>query len=198
MKKSLSAVITLLLITIVFASVPTDAEAMIYDDTLRLHILANSDSQEDQDLKLKIRDHILEKYSDNLKNVTDINEAQEKIETLLSSIEEDAEKKIYELGYNYSVQCTLVKEWYETREYESFSLPAGYYTALKIVIGSGEGKNWWCVMYPPLCLSLATEIAPKDDGILNYTKEETYLISSEGYSIKFKSLEIISRLFSKK
>ena len=82
-----------------------------------------------------------------------------------------------------------------TRNYESFSLPKGYYTSLKIVIGRGEGKNWWCVMFPPLCLDMATESAPADDAVKKYSSEEFILVSKNGYNAKFKVLEIISGAF---
>ena len=91
----------------------------------------------------------------------------------------------------------LGEEWYETRDYDGFSLPCGYYTSLRILIGEGEGKNWWCVMYPPLCTELASESAPADDGLIDYTKEEMILISSGKYNIKFKILEDLSRVFAK-
>ena len=92
----------------------------------------------------------------------------------------------------------MSEEWYDTRVYEGFALPEGIYSSLRVIIGDGAGKNWWCVMYPPLCTSLAVEKAPSDDGIINYTKEELSLIEGKGYNIKFKGLELLSKLFSKK
>ena len=118
--------------------------------------------------------------------------------TILSDIEKDSMEWISELGYNYSVKATLTEEWYDTREYEDFTLPSGYYYSLRVIIGKGEGKNWWCVMYPPLCTDIATERSPSDDGIIGYSAGEVKLIKNSGYNLKFKSLEIISKLFSKK
>jgi stage II sporulation protein R len=188
---------TVLIVTMVIGAMPTDAEGEIYDDTLRLHILANSDQSEDQKLKLEIRDRILLKYGKMLKGGESITEAKESVEQLLPEIEGDARVWIGELGYNYDVKASLSVEWYETREYEDFTLPAGYYSSLRIIIGEGKGQNWWCVMYPPLCMEMASESAPRDDGVIDYSKEEIRLITSGKYQVKFKILEELSRAFEK-
>ena len=192
MKKMLISVFMILFSTLFIALVPTEAEAAIYDDTIRLHILAESDSAEDQTLKIKIRDMILEKYSDELSGQT-IDEAKKKALEKIPDIEKDVNAKIEEEGYRYTATAALCEEWYGTREYDGFTLPAGVYTSLKVVIGEGEGKNWWCVMYPPLCLDVATsESAP------SYTDDEFALISKSGYRVKFKLLEAVSYVFGKK
>lgn len=178
-------------------ALPTEAEGEIYEDTLRLHILANSDSAEDQALKIRVRDYILTEYGGRLRSGGSIDEAKNKIEALLPEIEADVNRKLVEWGYGYTARATLSQEWYETREYEDFTLPAGYYCSLRVIIGGGEGKNWWCVMYPPLCMEMACEDAPYDDGVINYTKEEFSLITSGKYNIKFKILEEVSRVFAK-
>lgn len=186
-----------LIVTVIICVLPTEAEGEIYNDTLRLHILANSDTREDQELKLCIRDKILTKYGKMLGQGNSIDEAKVSVEAMLPLIESDAKTWISELGYDYTVKASLSEEWYDTREYEGFSLPAGYYSSLRIIIGEGEGHNWWCVMYPPLCLEMATENAPHDDGLIDYSKEELFLISRQEYQIKFKILEDLSRIFSK-
>lgn len=189
--------IAILIITMLIAILPTEAEGEIYEDTLRLHIIANSDSLEDQALKLEIRDFVLTEYGQRLKGYRSMEEATAEVERLLSDIETAASEKLSKMGYHYTVEALLGQEWYDTREYDDFTLPSGYYTSLRIIIGSGEGKNWWCVMYPPLCLELATEEAPTDDGIIDYTKEEVALIKSGKYNVKFKILEELSRVFAK-
>ena len=189
--------LTMLIVTMVIGVLPTDAEGEIYDDTLRLHILANSDTSEDQALKLEIRDRILRKYGALLKMGNSIAEAKESVELLLPEIESDAKLWISELGYDYDVNATLSVEWYETKKYESFTLPAGYYSSLRIIIGEGAGQNWWCVMYPPLCMEMASESAPPDDGVIDYSKEEIELITAGKYQVKFKILEELSRTFAK-
>ena len=188
-----------LIVSVLFISViPTDAEAAIYEDTLRLHILANSDSEEDQELKLRLRDKILEKYGVALSGCQSLEEAKERSEKLIHNIEEDSEDWLHEMGAEYDVSATIGIEWYDTREYDTFTLPAGYYLSLRVIIGEGEGRNWWCVMYPPMCLDIATESAKSDDAVIDYTKEETKLIEGGGYKVKFKLLEMFSRVISKK
>ena len=187
----------LLVATLLLAALPTEAEANIYNDTLRLHILANSDSDKDQELKLKIRDKLLLKYGEMLKANYSLDDALVSAEELIPNIKEDVNLWLGELGSRYTATVTLTKEWYDTRDYENFSLPKGYYNSLRVIIGEGEGKNWWCVMYPPLCREFATERSPADDGVINYTKEETSLIEGGKYSIKFKILEVMSSIFTK-
>ena len=169
MKRVIYYALVMMVATLVMAVLPTDAEAEIYDDTIRLHILANSDSAEDQDLKIKIRDRVIGKYGEMLRTFGTKDEAEEKIQRILPEIEADVRVWIREMGYDYSAEVVIGTEWYETRDYGDFSLPCGYYTSLRILIGEGDGKNWWCVMYPPLCTEIATEDAPEDDGVIDYT-----------------------------
>ena len=196
MKRMFLPSFILLICTLVIAIIPTDAEGKIYSDTLRLHILAESDSREDQELKIEIRDRLLEKYGSLLSESESIDEALSLSNSLLSDMESDVNAWLGELGVDSVASLALTEEWYDTRSYESFTLPKGYYKSLRVIIGEGEGQNWWCVMYPPLCLDLSLENAPADDGILDYSKEEVRLISGGGYNVKFKLLEIISDIFS--
>ena len=194
MKKMILFSALTLITTLFISAVPTEAEGAVYDDTVRLHILANSDSDEDQSLKLDLRDALLREYGPLLSTPATTDEAEELIKDKLSEIECFSENFIRERGYTYDVSASLVREWYDTREYEDFSLPAGRYTSLKICIGNAEGKNWWCVMYPPLCLDIATE-KDASSGHEKYTSTEKGLISGK-YKIKFKVLELISDAFS--
>lgn len=189
MKKILLPIFAILISTIVIAAIPTEAEAAIYEDTIRLHILAPSDSAEDQKLKLDIRDRLLAKYSDELGYADDIIFAKAKIAGELNSIAADCESWVKEAGFDYSATAELCEEWYGTREYSDFTLPQGSYTSLKITLGSGEGANWWCVMYPPMCLDVATEEVHAE-----YTDDEYRLISKSGYRVKFKMLEVINEI----
>ena len=197
MKGLVKNVLTILVATLLLSAMPTDAEAKIYEDTIRLHILANSDSSEDQSLKIQIRDKLLCEYGAILSSRESIEEAKTTIEDMIYGMEENCYRWIQELGYSYDVKILLGKEWYDTREYEDFTLPCGIYTSLRVIIGSGEGKNWWCVMYPPLCMELASENAPTDDGIIDYSKEEIKLIKGGKYNVKFKILEGLSKAFAK-
>ena len=180
----------ILVSTLMIAIIPTEAEAAIYEDTLRLHILAPSDSTEDQALKLRIRDMVLEKYGEALGEAEDIFSAKAEISSLIHEIEADCQALITELGADYSASAELCREWYNTREYKDFTLPQGYYSSLKITLGEGKGANWWCVMYPPMCLDLSL-------GYEELSPEEYKLISPSGYKIKFKLLELGSELTKK-
>lgn len=190
MKSFITGFLSVLLVALLLAVLPTEADAEIYTDTLRLHILAASDSEEDQALKLRVRDAILTDFSAELSASSGIGEAKRITESLLSEIEERAEQVVAEAGYAYSVTATLSEEWYDTREYGDLTLPRGIYSSLILRIGSGAGRNWWCVMYPPMCLDLATD-APSDDWAGGYTGEELSLITGR-YRVKFKLLEMIS------
>lgn len=190
MKQALTGILSILAAMLIACAIPTEADAEIYSDTLRLHILAASDSDEDQALKLRVRDGILAEYSAQLSEVTDLEDARVAIEARLPAIVATAERIVAEAGYDYTVTASLGEEWYDTRDYGEVSLPRGVYTSLIIRIGKGQGRNWWCVMYPPMCLDLATD-APSDDWTSGYTGEELSLISGK-YRVKFKLLELIS------
>ena len=188
MKKYLTAVFCILISTLFIAVIPTDAEAGIYEDTVRLHILANSDSEADQALKLALRDEVLLEYGRSLSVFDSASEAKKALSEKTEEIEAFCNSKLKELSSNnYTAKVTLTEEWYETREYESFLLPKGYYTSLRIIIGSGEGQNWWCVMFPPLCIDASTDSS-------SYTPEETLLITKK-YNVKFKIVEVISEIW---
>ncbi len=184
MKKILSPIIMILCATLILCVIPTEAECAIYEDTVRLHILAPSDSTEDQNLKLKIRDALLEEFGELLSGYESAEDAEKVLQILLPEIQEFTNREIKKLGFDYSAEVTLTDEWYETRVYNDFTLPSGIYSSLRVIIGSGEGQNWWCVMFPPLCLDTAVEET-------KYTSTETALIKGE-YRIKFKILELIS------
>ncbi len=194
----LRGILSLLIGTLLLAAMPTDAEAKIYDDTLRLHILANSDSDEDQALKIAVRDRLLEEYGTVFSECQTLAEAEALTEGQIDAIRTYAESYVRELGYSYPVSVSLSTEGYDTRSYEGFTLPAGNYRSLRVIIGEGEGHNWWCVMYPPLCLDVALDDAPGNSAISRYSEEEVRLIGGKPTQIRFKTLEILSDVFRKK
>lgn len=194
MKKVAFGILSILTAMLIVAALPTEADAEIYSDTLRLHILAASDSDEDQALKLAVRDKILTEYSEELSGVAALEDARATLEARLPDIIATAQDVVIASGYDYTVTASLGEEWYDTRDYGELSLPRGVYTSLIIKIGEGQGRNWWCVMYPPMCLDLATD-APSDDWTSGYTGEELSLISGK-YRVKFKLLELISEFIS--
>lgn len=176
------------------ALIPTASEVEIYDSCVRLHVIANSNSESDQELKLKVRDALLEKI--NSYEVDSKGEALEAIESDKDQLIEAANQVINENGYDYSVAIETGIESYPTRHYEDFSLPAGKYTSVRVKIGEAKGENWWCVLYPPLCNAGA--IAYEDGAYtdVGLTKDQYSLITgaSGEYKVKFKLIEVASRL----
>ena len=170
----------------------------ISDKVVRLHVVANSDSEEDQALKLRVRDAILARTTALLEASEDRSEAEGLIRGQLLELEDIAVREITAAGYDYSVEARLAELDFPTREYESFTLPAGNYLALQVVIGEGEGKNWWCVVFPPLCTAAAAEV-PASALAAGFSEEEVRLITEEdrGYVLKFKTLEWLEMLKEK-
>ena len=161
----------------------------VQTQVLRLHIPANSDSSEDQQMKLQLRDYILEKYGTELAAEADINSAKERIAELLPEIEADCRAFLQERAADYSATAELTEMYFTTRSYEAVTLPAGTYTALRITLGTGEGKNWWCVMFPPLCIPVASEVTDELPDIL--TGEGTEI------EIRFAVYELLKELLDK-
>ena len=129
----------------------------LQSEVLRLHIPANSDSEKDQRIKLALRDKVLEEYGVLLSENEDIEGAQRQVRELLPEIEKTCCEFLAQQGVDYSAKAELVNMYFTTRQYEEVTLPAGNYDALRITLGSGEGRNWWCIMFPPLCIPVAAE-----------------------------------------
>ena len=161
----------------------------INDKVLRLHILANSDTDYDQQLKLKVRDYIIEKTGYIFSNSDSLEDAIYNVKLHLDEIDNYVQQTIYDNGYDYSVKTYIDKEYFETRKYDNFYMPAGVYNSLKIVIGEGRGHNWWCVMYPSVCLSGCI-----DDFDRELTEDEKQFIVSDKFVPKFKIVEIYEKI----
>ncbi|SCI59485.1 stage II sporulation protein R [uncultured Ruminococcus sp.] len=178
----------ILAVLVSFTGFATQCED-IPDRVLRLHILANSDSEEDQALKLKVRDRIVTESAGLFDKVTDRESARAVVEKNMDALREAAQDEVYRQGYSYPVSMELTHMYFTTRVYGETALPAGYYEALRVTIGAGAGHNWWCVIFPAMCLPVAEE-SQELDGVLN---EEQMEIVEEGesaqYEIKFKALE---------
>ena len=183
------------MITALVTVMPTEREGDIYNDTVRLHILASSDSDEDQRIKLCIRDYILDRGFLEAGEPETKEDAEKRLREGIPDAEEAINAELESMGVGYTASITLGTEWYDTREYEDFTLPKGYYTSYRVVLGEGDGQNWWCVMYPPICKGLATDNL-RDDAV-NYSDEEYRLVSSGKYNIKFKILEALASRFKK-
>ena len=158
-------------------------------EMVRLHVVADSDSEADQALKLMVRDAILNELSPRLSATEDPQSAQLIIKRSLPQLCKVAEETLKAHGCTDSVSAALVSESFPTRDYDSFSLPAGDYTALRVTIGSGEGHNWWCVVFPPLCMTAAEE----KEAFSMLDDEDQKLISGE-YNIKFHIIELYYKL----
>ena len=163
----------------------------VSERVLRLHILAASDGEEDQAVKLKVRDAILEEASGILDGILNTALAEEQLKNALPTIKTIAEQVLAENGSDDSVTVELCDAYFNTRYYEHITLPAGEYRALRIVIGEGEGQNWWCMVFPPMCLSGACET--QWDGILS-EEQETIITEPSRYEVRFKVVEWLTQL----
>lgn len=166
-------------------------QAGLREKVLRLHVIANSDSEEDQTLKLKVRDEILELAEEWYEPDDDRESAERKLTANLGRLAEAGAAVVQAEGYDYPVTATLEDAWFPTKRYTDFSLPSGEYRALRIVIGEGGGENWWCVVFPPLCLDSVTEEVAVSAAAGGLSEREVRLITgeSEGYILKFKAIE---------
>lgn len=153
-----------------------------YTGIIRLHVIANSDSREDQELKLKVRDEII-KETERLKESQNIGQSREYLKTHLKDMEETANRVIEENGQHYTAQADLGVRWIPEKTYGDMYFPAGNYEALNLTLGEGEGQNWWCVLFPPLCLIEEDEAAMEEMGIHE----------SEKIEIKWKLMDILDQ-----
>lgn len=185
-----SIFLTLIIFTSSFSSVVRDSEN-ISQKVFRFHILANSDEEYDQNLKLMVRDELL-CYSNSLfNNCSNVDEAILIAKENVSNFNHIAKEVILKNGYDYSVKTYITKEYFNTRVYDNYTLPAGLYDSLKVVIGSGAGYNWWCVMFPAVCLSSSA------DDFGDYLNEDEKALIDDKYIIKFKAIEIYESIKNK-
>lgn len=177
----------------------------IAGEVLRFHVIANSDSEEDQKLKLKVRDGILSKYRGELEKCRNVSETKEFFTEKEDEVISFAEEIIRKEGFDYKVKAYIGESVFPTKRYGDILLPAGKYEALKIEIGNSGGKNWWCVMFPPLCftdVSYGEDMEESKDGLKNILTEEEYGIVAKAdkdmsFKVKFKIVELWEEIFSK-
>ncbi len=188
-----------LLMALVFAAVLSmsamnvESEA-IRGSVLRLHVLANSDSERDQTLKLRVRDRLLEVAGDIYADAPDRDEAIKRTRESLPLLQTEAEQVLRDNGSSDNVTVALEDTYFNTRTYGDITLPAGQYTAVRVIIGTGEGHNWWCVMFPPLCISPVSEMPEEEgtqsldlDDVLN--QQEMDFVEGPSYEPRFKCVE---------
>lgn len=184
----LTIVLTLFFV-LCYAAYCDTIQQRLSEDVLRLRVVAASDEKTDQEIKLRVRDSVLEIMRPLQEKASDRQEMQQLLREHMQEIANTAQQTVYDCGREERITACLAEEWYPTREYDTFSLPAGTYEGLQIRIGSAEGHNWWCVLYPALCLDTA-------DGETELTEEERSLIHREGevYEIRFRTTELLGSL----
>ena len=165
---------------------------------LRLHVVANSDSDADQALKLEVRDAVLDCAAGYLENVSVVRAAEQVLGAHLAELAGAGQAVVREKGYDYAVRASLGTSHFPTKTYDGFALPAGDYRALRVTIGAGEGRNWWCVVFPTLCVSAASEW--QDTAVSGGLSDEDVRLmgeEDEGYVLRFKCLELWDKLSQK-
>ncbi len=186
MRKVFGIMIPAMMIAFIVAVIPFFNSCQeLSEDVMRVHILANSDSAADQSLKLSVRDRVLEHCSAYFDDCEDKNEAMAVTEDHLDEIEKVAEKEIRDQGFDYPVKAEVGQAYFNTRYYDEFTMPAGWYDSLRLTIGEGGGKNWWCVMYPALCVGAATDDKMKED----LSDGEYRVVTSDKVDFRFKIVE---------
>ena len=203
-QRILTGGIVLLFLLGLFSILPIHGEQEIYESVVRLHVLANSDSEEDQALKLRVRDEVLRVTEPLLAGCESREEAAQILERNADKIAAAAQAVVTEQGYDYPVSVLLGKEEYPTRNYENCCFPSGTYVSLRVCIGEAEGQNWWCVLFPPLCLSAASADGGQsnEDAFISVglTGEQYKIITETDqvqYRIRFKILETVQDLLGK-
>lgn len=204
MKKNLKMVIILSFLLFIYISICAISYAQnvstdIAESVFRLHVIANSDTEEDQNLKYMVRDQLLQYMNSICKDCQSKQEAISIVEENKSTFEQIASDTIREHGYSYSVKINVGNFEFPTKNYGDISLPAGYYDALRVEIGEAKGQNWWCVMFPPLCfVDVSSGVVPNESKELmenNLSEEEFALISEHSNNeiqFKFKLLEFFN------
>lgn len=203
MQSKMKYIITILILLSIFLLLTISSYANTVSQDLsnnffRLHILANSDSVKDQELKLKVRDNIIEYMNTLTYSGLSKSEAIELTKQNLDKLQKIAEDTIKNEGYSYSVNLEIGNFYFPTKEYGNISLPAGYYDGLKIEIGDAQGQNWWCSLFPPLCfvdISSGVIDEESEENLKENLSEEEFAIiteNSDTIKFKFKLIEVFS------
>jgi stage II sporulation protein R len=187
------ALLAALCVTLLSGLWANAAQARLSDELVRLHVVGASDSDFDQGVKLKVRDAVISYLSPRLEDASGPNEARAVIEDSLENLRAVSENARRLAGSDRSVTAAIETESFPTRDYESFALPAGDYVSLRITLGGGEGKNWWCVVFPPLCTG---SVETEEDAFDELSGESSRLIRTEDgeYRLKFRIIEFFQRL----
>lgn len=189
------ALLLALAVTLLWGSWSLQEQDALERKMIRLHVIANSETQADQTLKLQVRDRVLAQATAILEQARDMEDAEIQLTAALPEIEDAARAEMAERGYDYAVSARLEQTEFPTKVYDGFALPSGSYLALRVVIGEGQGQNWWCVVFPPLCgaagLAEAEVQCLSDDQLAIIGETEA------GYVLKFRILELWGELMNK-
>lgn len=180
MRRKITGILLLLIFTFCGTYGIAEGDTNLKQEVLRLHVIANSDSSCDQALKLQVKDQVVKIMKKEFTNFNNAEEARNRAEEQIPFIKAQAEMVIHEQGYNYPVEVYVGEFDFPIKSYGNIIFPAGKYSAVRIVIGDGEGKNWWCVLFPPLCM-----VSSSDKGLSLDTPEEA--------QVTFKCLELIPK-----
>ena len=186
------ALLTGLAAAILLSALGVRTQAAVADKLLRLHVVAASDSEADQAVKLAVRDRVLEETARLTADAADVQAARAAIQAGIPAIRQAAEDVLEEQGSRDGVTVTLGDWDFPTKDYGDFALPAGRYDALRVVIGPGEGRNWWCVLFPPLCTAAAFADTAAAAGLNE--EEIRFMTTEDGYEIRFRVAEWIGTL----
>ncbi len=193
--KSAKRLIVILCLVAIFVYMGTlfSDKAVLQDRLIRLHVVANSDSPEDQAVKLDVKDAVVSFVEENLVNARTVEEAKTLLQTLLPQIQAVANTTLAKLGETKQAVVSFVKEAFPTKDYDGFSLPAGVYQALKITIGEGQGQNWWCVVFPSFCIP-AGDFQDAAAGAGFPEPLVDTLVGEKTYQVRFYFLEVIGKV----
>ncbi len=172
-------------------------QSALADKVVRLHVLANSDSEADQSLKLTVRDAVLAETEVLLEGVENRDTAAQVLRAQLPQLRRTAERTMAEQGSHYPVEVRLETAEFPTKTYDGFALPAGEYLALRVLIGEAAGQNWWCVVFPPLCSAAASEVGETAVAAGMSGEQVRLITEEEGYVLKFKCVELWQQLRSR-
>lgn len=164
------------------------------EELIRLHVVANSDSEEDQSIKLLVRDAVTMSLREDLEKVADVQQAKAYLEANLPKIRDVANKTLARAGFEGEAVVKLCKEAFDTRYYDTFTLPAGVYEALRITIGEGRGHNWWCVVFPSLCVPATTGGFTETAAAAGFPDSLNSALTGEGYEVRFACLDALGKL----
>lgn len=196
MRKAVKRInICFLLVAFVWTFMLISDKRMLREELIRLHVVAATDSAEDQAIKLRVRDAIVASLKTEMDNLKDVEQAREYLQRNLPKIEALANRVLQEAGCTDMATVQLCLEEFSRRVYDTFTLPAGIYQALRITIGEGQGKNWWCVVFPSLCIPATSEGFEDVAAGAGFPESLTAALEGkDGYEIRFFFLEVLGRL----